>query len=98
MSIDTQTELGLAPQAPAVPTDPIWRLSVDQYHQMVGAGILIDDDPVELLEGWLVTKMPKSPSHRLTTQLTREAVASILSGGWFVVSQEPITLSDSEPE
>ena len=26
-----------------------------------------DDDAVELLEGWLVTKMPKNPPHRLTT-------------------------------
>lgn len=43
----------------AVPTNPIWRLSVDQYHQMIETGILTDDDLVELLEGWLVTKIPK---------------------------------------
>ena len=32
----------------AVPTNPIWRLSVDQYHQMIETGILTDDDLVEL--------------------------------------------------
>jgi Uma2 family endonuclease len=82
----------------AVPTDPIWRLSVEQYHQMIHMGILTDDDPVELLEGWLVTKMPKNPRHRLSTQLTREAIAQILPAEWYVEDQEPITILDSEPE
>ena len=44
-----------------VPTDVIWRFSVEQYHAMIQAGILTEDDPVELLEGWLVTKMSKNP-------------------------------------
>jgi Uma2 family endonuclease len=58
----------------------------------------MDDDPVELLEGWLVPKMPKNPPHRLSTQLTREALAQLLPAGWYVDDQEPITLEDSEPE
>lgn len=82
----------------AVPTDPIWRLSVEQYHQMIETGILTDDDPVELLEGWLVTKMPKNPRHRLSTQLTREAIARLLPTDWYVEDQEPVTLQESEPE
>lgn len=80
------------------PALPIWRLSVPQYHSMIDAGILTEDDPVELLEGWLVTKMPKNPPHRLSTQLTREALAYLLPVGWYVDAQEPMTLSDSEPE
>ncbi len=87
-----------APRFIPGPALPIWRLSVSQYHGMIEAGILTEDDPVELLEGWLVTKMPKNPPHRLSTQLTREALAGILPVGWYVDAQEPITLSDSEPE
>jgi Uma2 family endonuclease len=82
----------------AVPTDVIWRLSVDQYHAMIRAGILTEDDPVELLEGWLVVKMPKNPQHRVVTQLTREALAQVIPPGWYVDAQEPITTMDSEPE
>jgi Uma2 family endonuclease len=82
----------------AIPDFPIWRLSVAQYHQMIAAGILTEDDAVELLEGWLVTKMPKSPRHRLITRLVREALERILPDGWFVESQEPLTMTDSEPE
>jgi Uma2 family endonuclease len=82
----------------AVPKEPIWRLNVHQYHEMIRNGILTDDDPVELLEGWLVLKMPKNPPHRITTQITREILAGITPTGWYVDDQEPITTKDSEPE
>jgi Uma2 family endonuclease len=95
MAVDTRQ---VARLVPAIPADPIWRLSIDQYHQMIQTGILTDDDPVELLEGWLVTKMPKNPPHRLSTQLTREALARLVPPQWHVNDQEPITTEDSEPE
>ncbi|NJK75962.1 MAG: Uma2 family endonuclease [Oscillatoriales cyanobacterium RU_3_3] len=82
----------------AIPNDLILRLSVEQYHAMIQAGILTDDDPVELLEGLLVFKMAKNPPHRLATGLGRTALENILPRGWYVDSQEPITLQNSEPE
>lgn len=82
----------------ALPNDLILRLSIEQYHAMIQAGILTDDDPVELLEGLLVFKMAKNPPHRLATGLTRTALENILPPGWYVDSQEPITLQNSEPE
>ena len=82
----------------AIPNDLIWRLSIEQYHAIIQAGILTDDDSVELLEGWLVFKRPKNPPHRVTTRLVRTALENILPPGWYVDSQEPITLSNSEPE
>jgi Uma2 family endonuclease len=81
-----------------VPAEPIWRLSVQQYHEMIQGGILSDDDPVELLEGWLVVKMPKNPPHRATTRLTQMGLERVVPAGWYVDAQEPITLEDSEPE
>lgn len=98
MSVTTPSVSVVSEQSVAVPTDVIWRFSVDQYHAMIRTGILTEDDPVELLEGWLVTKMPKNPPHSVVTQLTREALARILLSGWYVDAQEPITTADSEPE
>ena len=86
------------PRAVAASTDIIWRLTVRQYHEMVRRGILTDDDPVELLQGLLVTKMPKNPPHRMATKLLRDALSAVLPGSWYVDSQEPITTEDSEPE
>jgi Uma2 family endonuclease len=81
-----------------VPSDPVWRFSVDEYHAMIRAGILTDGDPVELLDGWLVTKMTKNPPHAAATRLVRQALERIIPHGWFVDSQEAITLATSEPE
>lgn len=76
----------------------LWRLSVDQYHQMIEAGILTDDDPVELLEGLLVQKMSKNPPHRMSTFLVRRMLERLLGDAWYIDSQESVTTADSEPE
>jgi len=75
-----------------------WRTSVDQYHAMIRAGILTEDDPVELLDGLLFRKESKSPAHSSSTVGCRDALASVLSPGWSAWSQESITLPTSEPE
>jgi Uma2 family endonuclease len=82
----------------AIPTEPIWRLSVAQYHAMAQAGILEEDDRLELLEGWLVAKMTKNPPHRLATGLLQDALLALLPSNCHLNIQEPITLTDSEPE
>jgi hypothetical protein len=64
---------------------------------MIDAGKLTDDDALELLEGWLVPKMPKNPPHRVSTRLTHSALGRLLPE-WYLESQEPMTTSDSEPE
>ena len=98
MAVTRQTARPSVETCAAVPPDVIWRLSVDQYHAMIHAGILTDDDPVELLEGWLVAKMPKNPPHRAVTRLLRQVLERLVPAEWYVDSQEPITTDDSEPE
>jgi Uma2 family endonuclease len=84
--------------SPGVPTDLIWRLSVDQYHAMISTGILTEDDPVELLEGWLVVKMPQNPPHRVVVKLIQQTLERLVPDNWYVDTQSPITTADSEPE
>ena len=93
----TQTA-SLAKGWAAVPSEQIFQLSIDQYHQMIRAGILTDDDPIELLDGWLVYKMPKNRQHTIATRRTRDVIERLLPPGWYVDSQEPITTQESEPE
>lgn len=73
-------------------------MTVTQYHDMIRHGILTDGDHVELLEGWLVEKMPKNPPHRLSNRLLRGWLEKMMPAGWHVQTQEPITLGDSEPD
>jgi Uma2 family endonuclease len=84
--------------ASVLPTEPIWRMNVEQYHEMIEAGILTEDDPVELLEGLLVEKMSKTPPHVLSTHLTRTSIERLAPASWFVNTHDPITTVDSEPE
>jgi Uma2 family endonuclease len=81
------------------PQNPIYRFSVEQYHDMVQHGIFTNDDRIELLEGWIVEKkVSKNPPHRMTTRLLTQALQAIVPKGWYVDSQEPITTETSEPE
>lgn len=83
----------------AVPEDLVMPLSVAQYHEMIARGILDADSPVELLEGFLINKMPKKPPHRIATRLLRLRLDSLFADhGCYVEVQAPITLPDSEPE
>jgi Uma2 family endonuclease len=85
-------------EALVVPEYPIWRLTVEKYHEMIQSGILTEDDPIELLEGWLVTKMRKSPAHTFVTHTTWETLEQLMPPDWHVNAHEPITTADSEPE
>lgn len=78
--------------------EPLFRLSIRQYHAMIDAGVLTDDDPVELIEGILVYKVPKKPRHRIALAKLQRAISSLLLPDISLQTQEPITLSDGEPE
>lgn len=78
--------------------DLMFRLTIEQYHGMIDAGVLTRDDPVELLDGFLVRKVPEKPPHRLTLRLLQQALKPLVPAGWFLDTQAPITADNSEPE
>jgi Uma2 family endonuclease len=74
------------------------RFSVKEYHKLIELGVLTEDDRLELLDGYLVEKMPHDPTHDGTIQLVEDAVRSLLPAGWCIRVQMAVTLSRSEPE
>lgn len=75
------------------------RFSVAEYHQMIDAGILNANDKVELVEGWIVDKMPQNPPHRTAVSRLYRWLAKVLpEEEWYISIQAPITLPASEPE
>jgi Uma2 family endonuclease len=75
-----------------------FRLTVDQYHAMIRNGTLSEDDPVELLDGYLVNKMPQNSPHGSAVERLTEDLGRVKPPGWRLRIQLPITLSESEPE
>jgi hypothetical protein len=80
------------------PNLPVRRFTVDEYHQMIQAGILTEKDAVELLGGLIVPKMPHNPPHDLAIELADELLRQHLPAGWRVRIQSAITTAESEPE
>lgn len=72
--------------------------TVDEYHQMIRAGILSDGEPIELLEGWMVKKMSHGTPHDSAMDAFEGILPTLVPPDWFVRCQRAITLSDSEPE
>lgn len=81
-----------------MPPWPVRRFTVDEYHRMIQAGILSEDEPVELLEGWITPQMARNPPHDITVDLVPDVLRPRLPAGWRVRAQLAITTADSEPE
>ena len=96
----------LAPPPPRLPVAPVppallsWmhRFSVDEYHRMIQLGILTEKDNVELLNGWIIEKMPRNPPHDTALMLLTEALRAILPNNWICRGQSAVTTGESEPE
>jgi Uma2 family endonuclease len=77
---------------------PLRRWTVEQYHELIDKDILTADDKVELLDGWIVEKMPQKPPHASSTQRLQGTLYRVIPTGWDCRCQLPITLATSEPE
>jgi Uma2 family endonuclease len=80
-----------------VPGD-LFRLSVDQYHELIESGALGSDEPVELIEGILFRKMSRNPLHSNCNGRVQRIIGAAIGPGWCFRLQEPILLPDGQPE
>jgi len=76
----------------------IARFSVAQYQRMIESGALTDEDKVELLEHYVVLKMPRNTPHDGTLLRVAKRLGRLLPPGWDLRNQSAIVLSDSQPE
>jgi Uma2 family endonuclease len=75
------------------------RLSAGDYHRMIGAGILDEDDHVELIEGVIVQMTPQGPKHATLIQRLCDPLFTRVPSDMAVRCQLPLTIGhDSEPE
>jgi Uma2 family endonuclease len=75
------------------------RLSAEDYHRMVGAGILDEDDHVELIDGMIVEMTPQGPKHAALIQRLCDPLFARVPPDLVIRCQLPLTTGrDSEPE
>lgn len=70
--------------------------TVEQYHALHTQGLIAED--VELLEGIIVEKMPKSPLHAYVLLFLLKLLQDVAAVGYHVRPEQPITCQRSEPE
>jgi hypothetical protein len=74
----------------------IARFSVERYQKMIEVGILTPEDKVELLENYVVLKMPRNPLHDGVIDLVKAALPARIPTGWLLRVQQTVVLSDSQ--
>ena len=75
-----------------------YRFTVKKYEEMIRAGILDENDPVELICGEIVEKMPIGDNHEATVALLVEQFMIHLARRVTLWPQNSIRLFDSLPE
>jgi Uma2 family endonuclease len=75
------------------------RITVDEYDRIIASGSLNDPKRVELIDGYMVTKMAKSPEHSFSTKEALKALDRLLPPGWTSRKEEPVRIAPyNEPE
>jgi Uma2 family endonuclease len=72
--------------------NPIHRISVDQFHRMITAGLFNDGDRVELIDGEMRDMPPIGSPHNSCTNTLNMLFASALAGQAIVSIQGPLVL------
>lgn len=73
--------------------------TVERYHQMIAAGILTEDDKVELLAGKIVHMSPVGWQHAACISELQDYFLPLRNQGYRLRSENPVTLpNQSEPE
>jgi Uma2 family endonuclease len=91
----------MAAEADLIDRAPVrrWKLNVDDYHRMAEAGILHDDDRVELIEGELIEMTPIGGPHMGTVNRLTHRLVQAASDRAIVSVQNPVRLDPhSEPQ
>ena len=89
-------EVGVLSRYPAAPRR---LLTVDEYHRMGEAGILTEDDRVELIEGELVAMAPIGSEHIAATNALNRLLVLAVGDRGIVSVGNPVRLTrHSEPQ
>jgi Uma2 family endonuclease len=80
------------------PPEPTKRYTVEEYRVLLQTGTLTEDDPYELLEGWLLPMMTIGPEHGVVADILRCRIDEHLTSPWLVRPTTAISLADSMPQ
>ena len=72
------------------------RMSLTDYHRLAELGLL--PEKIELIDGVLINKKPKSPKHAYTVDYLLSIFRNIFQQNFIIRLEQPISIRNSEPE
>lgn len=88
----------ITPMRPPTTPSPLYRINVHEYERIIAARA-IEDEGVELIDGYLVKKMGKNPPHSWSTKVLLKALERLLIAGWTWRLEQPVRIPEyDEPE
>jgi Uma2 family endonuclease len=97
MSTVTSTTPLIMPSGPVPPR--VRRITVDEYERIILSGALKNPERIELVNGYMVDKMAKSPQRGYSTRKVLDALAPMIGPDWTWRSEQPVRIPDyDEPE
>src|SRR5437773_210004 len=72
--------------------------TVDEYEQMISAGVLGEDDRLELIEGEIIKMSPIGSVHIFIVNRLNKLLAARVGERAIVSVQNPIRLANSQPQ
>jgi Uma2 family endonuclease len=88
-----------APHGSMVGSRPVRNFSRLEYDKMIDAGVLGEDEHVELVGGAIVEMSPEGPHHAGTIDLCADLLRRAFGPGFTVRVQHPLVIDpDGEPE
>jgi Uma2 family endonuclease len=73
----------------------LYRMTVDEFERIAGA---LDDDHVELIDGYIVGRAEMKPSHALAAELFKHSLGNILPAGFHLREDKPVRIPElNEP-
>ncbi len=98
MSTVTPVQPMVSPPPTQAPLTPR-RITVDEYERIIASGSLNEPNKIELIDGYLVTKMPKSAEHGFSTKVVLKALERLLPPDWTWRQEQPVRIPEyDEPE
>lgn len=70
------------------------RFTISEYEQIIAAGVIAEDDRVELLEGEIVEMSPIGPSHSACIDRLNQLLQRLVGDSTIVRVQSPVVLSE----
>src|SRR3954452_47966 len=70
------------------------RFTVEEYQQLIQAGILTEEDNVELLEGYLVLQMARGVEHNFTATSLAADLRSLVPDAFVLSLRCALTLAE----